>query len=79
MIYETGPVEGAGNDESGVNGYEKVKDNELESERTLKGSEEKAPGEPADDEESRMTLQEAKAALKQLPKLTKPNQEQYQV
>ncbi len=73
---ETGPVAGAGN---GVNGDGKRKNNELESERTLQGSEEKGSGEPAAEVEVGMTMEEAKTAFKQLQKLTKPNQEQFQV
>ncbi len=78
-IIETGLVAGAGNEVKEVNGDEERKDNELESERTLKDSEEKGSGEPAAEVEVGMTMEEAKTAFKQLQKLTKPSQEQYQV
>ncbi len=78
-IFETGPVAGA---QSGVNGVkvnEKSDDIDLERERTLEGSEEKGSSEPTDEVEVGMTMEEAKNALKQLQKLTKPNHEQFQV
>ncbi len=78
-IVETGPVAGAENGVKGVNVHEKRKDIDLERERTLEGSEEKGSSEPADEMEVGKTMEEAKTALKQLQKLTKPNQEQFQV
>ncbi len=78
-ISEAGPIAGAGNEAKGVDDDKVRKGNDLERESTLEVSKEKGSGEPADEMEVGMTVEEAKSALKQLQKLTKPNQEQFQV